>query len=143
MITCFIFIKISYEPNYTKYDKYIKLLDSCSLTQKKIDSAISKFGRDNPMFLNIRSDNEFAKVEKRLINSNCLDKNYNKASSDCFYVIIEGEVYCVCHSNMKAIDKNINWINKLISNNKTDEKFDYIITVLASQICLVGLFCRK
>ena len=133
---------INSSESYEELDKFLQM-EMQDFSNNNNNKSANSIDDNNPMFLNIRSDNEFANVEKRLINSNCLDKNYNKASSDCFYVIIEGEVYCVCHSNMNAIDKNIKWINKLMSNNKTDEIFDYLITLLASQICLVGLFCRK
>ena len=140
MIICFIIINNSYKPNYAKYDKYIKLLNSCSSTQNAIESAILKYG-NNTMFLSVRNDDEFAKMEKELIKSNCLDKDYNKASSDCFFVIIYVNVYCGCHSDVIQIEENIKWINELISHNKFDEYLDYIFALICGICVLGGLFC--
>ena len=140
VIPCFIFVGKSYEPKNIKYKEYLMNFEACLTTQKALNSALDKFGRDKSIFKDVRSDLDFSNVEKELINSDCLDKNYNKATPDCLYVINEGELYCACHSNIKQISDNINSVNRLADRNRLEKFGDYLTILMCSLLIILVLF---
>ncbi len=104
IIPCVIMVKKSYEPKKIEFNKYLMEIKSCLSIQKEIDKAVSDYGRDKSIFKNVRSDKDFEQIEKQLINDGYLNKNYNKTiSKNCLFVIKDGEVCCVCHSDEKQI----------------------------------------
>ena len=141
IIPCVIQVKNSYEPYKDEFNKYLLEFNACLSTQKEIDRALSNYGRSKAIFQNVRSDKDFKRVEKELIEAGCLDKNYNKApSEDCLFVIENGYVCCVCHSNEKQIKVNIERVNRLADFFSASEIFDYMCIGTGCIIILGGLF---
>jgi hypothetical protein len=141
VIPCVIQIKNSYEPYKNEFNKYLLEFNACLSTQKEIDRALSNYGRSKAIFQNVRSDKDFKRVEKELIEAGCLDKNYNKApSEDCLFIIEDGYVCCVCHSDIKQIKDNIEWVKRLVDYFYNSEKLDYFSLVIGGLMICGGLW---
>ena len=134
-------VKKSYEPVRLHFKEEITEFEACKSTQEELDRAITKYGRSKSIFVNVRSDISFEKVERELIDTSCLEEKYNKApSKDCLYIIKNGDVCCVCHSDVKQIEKNIEWAKQLSDSNDTSEKSDFCFVGIGCLILLAGLF---
>ena len=76
-----------------------------------------------------------------LIDSGCLDRNYNRSSKECFYVIVDKKVICTCHADVEDIDANIERANRMLEKKCNNRRFDLIEVACGCLILFFGLFC--
>lgn len=137
---CILAVLNSYKPQDDKYKDYIKQYNACIAVQKEIEGAILGYGPEKSIFSDVRSDKDFEQVEKELINSKNLSRDYKNKSKDCFYVINNGNIYCIRHSDVNKIKKHIESVESLVKRNNIDKFFDLMIVSIGILIFAEGLF---
>ncbi len=144
VVASIVAVRSSYLPTRISFSEYINEYKACLGIQKQIESAINDYDSLNALFDDVRTDEDFNRVERELINSHKLAPDYNKNKPEaCFFVIENGKVCCVCHCDESTIKDKMNSINRLISRFSTDETFDYLLIAIGAVMLYSGLLGKK
>lgn len=144
VVASIVAVRSSYLPTRISFYEYINEYKACLGIQKQIESAINDYDFLDALFDDVRTDDDFNRVERELINSHKLAPDYNKNKPEgCFYVIKNGKVCCVCHSDDIQISNNIKSVERLINRFSTDESFDYIFIAIGGIMLYGGLLGEK
>lgn len=140
-LSCLWSVFKSYQPQFDKYEKYIMECKNCEYTQRRLKSALISHSGTKSSIGDVRNEDDFLRVENLLINSGSLEKNYNRATKDCFYVIIDKEVTCACHASISEIEKNIDLTKNILKQHSKSRISDLLLVSFGSLILFLGLFC--
>ena len=140
-IPCIWSVVKAYQPKFDKYETYIKDCKACEDTQRKLQLALLSYSGPSTSIGNVRDETDFLRVERLLIDSGCLDRNYNRSSKECFYVIVDKKVICACHADVEDIDANIERANRMLEKKCNNRRFDLIEVAFGCLILFFGLFC--
>ena len=144
VVTSILAVRFSYLPTRESFNNYIKEYKACLSIQNQLEFAIPDYGFGDALFDDVRTDEDFNRVERELIDHRNLDPDYNKNKPEgCFYVIKNGKVCCVCHSDDIQISNNIKSVERLINRFSTDESFDYIFIAIGAVMLYSGLLGKK
>lgn len=139
-IPCIWSIVKSYQPKIDNYEKYIKICKDCEYTQRKLQSALNSYSDLNSPIGDVRDEADFLNVEKLLINSGCLEKDYNRSTEECFYVIVDKEVTCTCHADVEDIEENIKRANYMLEKKYHSRQCDLTELAFCCCVLLASLF---
>lgn len=144
VVASIVAVRSSYLPTRISFSEYINEYKACLGIQKQIESAINDYDSLNALFDDVRTDDDFYRVERELINSHKLAPDYNKNKPEaCFFVIENGKVCCVCHSDEDQVNNNIKSVERLINRFSSDENFDYIFIAIGAVMLYSGLLGKK
>ncbi len=144
VVASIVAVRSSYLPTRISFSEYINEYKACLGIQKQIESAINDYDSLNALFDDVRTDEDFNQVERELIDHRNLDPDYNKNKPEgCFFVIKNGKVCCVCHSDEDQVNNNIKSVERLINRFSTDESFDYIFIAIGAVMLYSGLLGKK
>ena len=144
VVTSIIAVKFSYIPTKASFYDFIKEYKACLSIQDQLEFAIHDYGFGDALFDDVRNDEDFNRVERELIDHRNLDPDYNKNKPEgCFFVIKNGKVCCVCHSDEGQVNNNIKSVERLINRFSSDENFDYIFIAIGAIMLYRGLLGKK